>query len=347
MSSVGNWKGVKASDSESLWNCAALSPGWTMKELEILRKALMRYGLGKWTEIMKSGCLPGKNPNQLNNQTQRLLGQQSTAEFQGIHLDPLKVKEANDKIQGPDVKRKNGCIVNTGNAMSKEEKLTKIEENRKKYEIPEAEYEKIVLVNAAADVQDPLAVLKSKRMELAAAKQELNLIEEAIEAKQKDELAVKVSKGLAGIFKNEKKMVETKKEEPKKETEEEKGKSGDGEDTTAMEVDKENSAPSDSNSDGNAKATKSKTPKSAKKRSQKKKSANGGGDEDEEFVAGPGHSAKKAKTSKTAAANEDDDFESPRAATGGRSKRRASKAASANISFNAAFGGEDFVDIET
>jgi hypothetical protein len=37
----------------------------------------MKYGVGSWTKIIESGCLPGKNRAQLNLQTQRLLGQQS------------------------------------------------------------------------------------------------------------------------------------------------------------------------------------------------------------------------------------------------------------------------------
>lgn len=39
----------------------------------------MKYGIGQWAKILKGGLLPGKNVGQLNNQTQRLLGQQSLA----------------------------------------------------------------------------------------------------------------------------------------------------------------------------------------------------------------------------------------------------------------------------
>ena len=63
----------------------------------------MHFGVGRWQDISRSNCLPGKTPAQLNLQTQRMLGQQSTAEFVGIHLDPAKVHEENAKIQGPDV----------------------------------------------------------------------------------------------------------------------------------------------------------------------------------------------------------------------------------------------------
>jgi hypothetical protein len=69
-------KVIKSIDSPSLWNCT-LSPGWKRDELEILRLAIMKYGLGSWSKIIKSNCLPGKTPSQLNLQTQRILGQQS------------------------------------------------------------------------------------------------------------------------------------------------------------------------------------------------------------------------------------------------------------------------------
>lgn len=39
----------------------------------------MKYGIGQWTTILNTGLLPGKAIIQLNNQTQRLLGQQSLA----------------------------------------------------------------------------------------------------------------------------------------------------------------------------------------------------------------------------------------------------------------------------
>ena len=45
----------------------------------MLKLALMKFGVGQWKEIVESGCLPGKLIQQLNGQTQRLLGQQSLA----------------------------------------------------------------------------------------------------------------------------------------------------------------------------------------------------------------------------------------------------------------------------
>lgn len=69
---------LRSNDSASLWNCT-LSPGWTEEESEILRKALMKFGIGNWAKIIESGCLPGKTNAQMNLQLQRLLGQQSTA----------------------------------------------------------------------------------------------------------------------------------------------------------------------------------------------------------------------------------------------------------------------------
>ena len=60
------------SDSKSLWNYT-LSPGWTNEEVDVLKIALKKYGIGKWKRIKKTNCLPGKTIAQLNPQTQRLL----------------------------------------------------------------------------------------------------------------------------------------------------------------------------------------------------------------------------------------------------------------------------------
>ena len=84
------------SDSKSLWNYT-LSPGWSNEEVEALKIALMKYGIGKWRRIQKSNCLPGKTIAQMNLQTQRLLGQQSLAEFMGLHVDLEKVFKDNQE----------------------------------------------------------------------------------------------------------------------------------------------------------------------------------------------------------------------------------------------------------
>jgi len=63
---------VKSVESKSLWNCT-LSPGWTSEQQEVLRLAIMKFGLGRWKEILDSNCLPGKTRTQLNGQTQRMV----------------------------------------------------------------------------------------------------------------------------------------------------------------------------------------------------------------------------------------------------------------------------------
>src|SRR5262249_7308776 len=55
------------------------SPGWTEEEVEVLRNALLKFGVGNWAKIIESQCLAGKTVAQMNLQTQRMLGQQSTA----------------------------------------------------------------------------------------------------------------------------------------------------------------------------------------------------------------------------------------------------------------------------
>lgn len=126
---------IVSANSRSLWNMT-LSPGWSAAEAEVLREAVMFYGVGRWSVIEKARVLPGKTPAQLNLQTQRMLGQQSLAEFMGIRLDPRQVWEENAKRQGPEVKRKNGCIVYTGNSRSAEERAALLQLNRARYELP-------------------------------------------------------------------------------------------------------------------------------------------------------------------------------------------------------------------
>ena len=58
---------------------------------------LKNLGVGRWVQIVDSGALPGKQIQQLNGQTQRLLGKQSLAEYTGLQLDVL-AKQANDKL---------------------------------------------------------------------------------------------------------------------------------------------------------------------------------------------------------------------------------------------------------
>ena len=91
----------------------------------------MKCGIGRWKKIMNSECLPGKTPSQLSSQTQRLLGQQSLAEYMHLHLDIDKVAKFNH--QKTDVKRKSNCIVNQGKNMSPDELAVLREFNREKF----------------------------------------------------------------------------------------------------------------------------------------------------------------------------------------------------------------------
>lgn len=108
---------LRPNDSVSLWN-STLVPGWTREESDILCAALVKFGIGNWKQVLDSGCLPGKTNAQMNLQLQRLLGQQSTAEFQGLHIDPTVIGRHNAQKTDSSIKRKNGCIVNTGGALN-------------------------------------------------------------------------------------------------------------------------------------------------------------------------------------------------------------------------------------
>lgn len=121
---------------------SGLDTGWTEKEVEVFRLALMKFGLGKWTDIVKAGCLPGKTVAQLNNQMQRMLGQQSTSEFTGLHIDPLHVFAENEKKPG---RRKNGCLINMDGNMSQNQIRRKRAANEEKFGLDPAEIRSIVI----------------------------------------------------------------------------------------------------------------------------------------------------------------------------------------------------------
>jgi len=86
----------------------------------------------------------------MNLQTQRLLGQQSLAEFMGLHVyldrvfnDNLKknvsAKTSINVIQGPEIIRKNNFIINTGDNLTAKERDQRIKLNKQKYGLPLAE----------------------------------------------------------------------------------------------------------------------------------------------------------------------------------------------------------------
>ena len=54
-----NFHSNKIGQSGSLWNYA-LSPGWSPQEVEILKIAVMKFGVGRWTALFKADVLPGK-----------------------------------------------------------------------------------------------------------------------------------------------------------------------------------------------------------------------------------------------------------------------------------------------
>ena len=76
--------------------------------------------------------LPEKTLAQINNQTQRFLGQQATREFHLMKVNLDAVNEWNAKKVGPNIFRKNGCIINSGNKLEKKEVLQlQVEHNRR------------------------------------------------------------------------------------------------------------------------------------------------------------------------------------------------------------------------
>ncbi|KNC49009.1 uncharacterized protein AMSG_04752 [Thecamonas trahens ATCC 50062] len=135
---------VKSAESRSLWNYT-LSPGWTDAEVDILTKCMMKYGVGNWSLYKKLGVLPGKTTAQLNTQTQRLLGQQSTAAFTGLHIDPKAVFMDNALKQGEQYVRKSGVLINTGGRLTREEIEALRQQNMEKYGIKKEVYDAITI----------------------------------------------------------------------------------------------------------------------------------------------------------------------------------------------------------
>ncbi|KAG0359582.1 hypothetical protein BG005_000531 [Podila minutissima] len=179
---------LRSNDSASLWNYT-VAPGWNVNEAEVLRKALMRFGIGNWSKIIESNCLVGKTNAQMNLQTQRMLGQQSTAEFAGLHIDPRVIGQKNSLIQGDHIRRKNGCIVNTGAKLSREEIRRRVAENMEQYELTEEEWSTIELPLP----EDPQLLLEAKRAEKIRVELELKNVQRQIAMLRKSGKKVELS----------------------------------------------------------------------------------------------------------------------------------------------------------
>ncbi|CDW75399.1 UNKNOWN [Stylonychia lemnae] len=114
----------KIAESKSLWNYA-LSPGWTQQEVEILKIALMKFGVGKWTAIEKqitNTCfifwsgLESCQQSKFSNATYR--------------LKDLLASSPQLSLWGV---RKCGFLVNQGGKLTPEEKEKLRNENNQKY----------------------------------------------------------------------------------------------------------------------------------------------------------------------------------------------------------------------
>ncbi|KAK4529994.1 hypothetical protein CCYA_CCYA03G0851 [Cyanidiococcus yangmingshanensis] len=128
--------GPTAPHALSLWNFS-LSPGWTADEVHRLRLCLMAHGVGRWSQIVQSGHLVGKTISQLNLQTQKLLGQQSLAEFTGLQIDPADVFLVNRERIKAGAKTKMGLVINEGPNPSREAVVARLRENRTRFALPE------------------------------------------------------------------------------------------------------------------------------------------------------------------------------------------------------------------
>jgi len=156
--------GPAAPHALSLWNFS-LSPGWTGDEVHRLRLCLMVHGVGRWSQIVQSGYLVGKTISQLNLQTQKLLGQQSLAEFTGLQIDPAEVFLVNREKIKAGAKTKMGLVINEGPNPSREVVVARLRENRARFALPEtrvreAEFE-LRLLSREQQWQDVHTLLQS------------------------------------------------------------------------------------------------------------------------------------------------------------------------------------------
>ena len=101
-------------------------------------------------QIVDSGVLPGKQIQQLNGQTQRLLGQQSLAEFTRLKVDVDRIRADNNAKQGPEIYRKNGLITNQGGKLKPEALAALREANIAKYGLSDEQVTAIVLPDPPA-----------------------------------------------------------------------------------------------------------------------------------------------------------------------------------------------------
>jgi len=149
----------------------------------------MKWGVGCWGKLCQSRCLPGKSASQLNLQLQRIMGQQSLAEYVGIHLDPRDVWNVNNEKQGPEYSRKNGCIINTGNNPLRDERLQKIEENQKRFGLTQEQIDAVVI---PTNKMSRLAVVNSEVWEKKA---RLRQLKETLRLCQGRLIEIKKSQG--------------------------------------------------------------------------------------------------------------------------------------------------------
>ncbi|CAG8595536.1 1662_t:CDS:2 [Scutellospora calospora] len=173
---------LRSNDSASLWNCT-LSPGWSREESDILRKALMKFGIGNWAKIIDSQCLPGKTNAQMNLQLQRMLGQQSTAVRRSTYRS---LGDRGKKFNDSRIKYKTQKQLHC--QYWRDEIKRRIQQNKQLYEISEEEWNNIKLpkpediftcFNFGSTNFNPLkpqSILESKNEDLRRLQQELESV---------------------------------------------------------------------------------------------------------------------------------------------------------------------------
>jgi hypothetical protein len=105
--------------------------------------------------------------------TQRLLGQQSLAEFNGLSVDVDKVREKNSNVEGGTYK--GGLLIHSGGKRTKEETARMKEENKRLYGLSAKD---IAAIEVPELTKRPATELEAKRKRADTIRKELQLLEE-------------------------------------------------------------------------------------------------------------------------------------------------------------------------
>ncbi|CAO3618754.1 unnamed protein product [Cunninghamella echinulata] len=160
---------IRSNDSASLWN-VTLSPGWTEDESEILRRCIIRFGVVDF--------FLGKQMSNESSVT-TFIGPTKYFRICWYTFDPKHVGNFNATRIGPDIRRKNNTIVNTGGKLTKEELQERKNKNKEIYGLPEHKWKNITLLTVK-ELKSKKKTVRQKESDLKQLKRELQDVRKQI-----------------------------------------------------------------------------------------------------------------------------------------------------------------------